>query len=93
VGVTRGKKWRTTTPDPAAPPALGLTDRDFTATAPDQLGVADFTYTRTDQGSLYLAVVIDVFSRMIVGWVAHSGEAGHLFHGKPDNVPVEAGRS
>jgi len=68
VGVTRGKKWRTTTPDPATPPAPDLVERDFTATAPDQLWVADFTYIRTDQGFLYLAVVIDVFSRMIVGW-------------------------
>jgi len=68
VGVTRGKKWRTTTPDPATPPAPDLVERDFTATAPDQLWVADLTYIRTDQGFLYLAVVIDVFSRMIVGW-------------------------
>ena len=51
VGVTRGKKWRTTTPDPATPPAPDLVERDFTATAPDQLWVADFTYSRTDQDS------------------------------------------
>lgn len=68
AGITRGKKWRTTVADPAAPPAPDLVERDFTATAPDQLWVADFTYIRTDQGFLYLAVVIDVFSRMIVGW-------------------------
>ncbi|MGV8083431.1 MAG: IS3 family transposase [Coriobacteriia bacterium] len=67
-GVSRRRKWRTTVPDPAAPPAPDLVKRDFTAHAPDQLWIADFTYVRTDQGFLYLSVVIDVFSRMVVGW-------------------------
>jgi len=68
VGVTRGKKWRTTTPDPAASPAPDLVERDFAATAPDQLWVADLTYVRTWAGFCYAAFVIDMFSRMIVGW-------------------------
>lgn len=68
VGVSRGRKWRTTVPDPAAPPAPDLVRRDFSATAPNQLWIADFTYVPTGQGFLFLAVVIDVFSRMVVGW-------------------------
>lgn len=67
-GVSRGRKWRTTVPDPTAAPAPDLVARDFTATGPDQLWVADFTYVPTGQGFLYLSVVIDVFSRMVVGW-------------------------
>lgn len=68
AGVHLRKHWRTTTADPDAVPAPDLVDRDFTATAPNQLWVADFTYVRTGQGFLYLATVLDVFSRKIVGW-------------------------
>lgn len=68
VGVSRGRKWRTTVPDPAAPPAPDLVCRDFTATSPNQLWIADFTYVPTGQGFLFLSIVIDVFSRMVVGW-------------------------
>ena len=68
VGVMRGKKWRTTVPDPAAAPAPDLVDRAFTATAPNQLWLADITYVPTASGFLYLAVIIDMFSRMVVGW-------------------------
>ena len=68
VGVARGRKWRTTVADPAAAPAPDLVNRDFTAKAPNELWIADFTYVPTGQGVLYLAVVIDVFSRMVVGW-------------------------
>ncbi len=53
---------------PEAPPAPDLVKRAFTATAPDQLWVADITYIPTMAGFLYLAVVLDVFSRRIVGW-------------------------
>ncbi|MEF9412469.1 IS3 family transposase, partial [Rhodococcus sp. IITD102] len=45
-----------------------LVERDFTATAPNQLWVADLTYVRTQSGWVYVAFVLDVFSRMIVGW-------------------------
>jgi putative transposase len=49
-------------------PAPDLVERDFSAAAPDHLWVADITYVSTWAGFLYLAVVLDVFSRRIVGW-------------------------
>ena len=58
----------TTRRDRQAAPALDLVDRNFKADAPDQLWVADITYIPTLSGFLYLAVVLDVFSRKIVGW-------------------------
>ena len=64
----RGKPWRTTIPDPQAQRPSDLVNRDFTAPAPDRLWVGDFTYLRTWEGRLYFAFIIDVFSRMIVGW-------------------------
>jgi len=64
----RGKPWRTTRQDPAGQNAPDLVQRDFTAEAPDRLWVADFTYLRTWQGVVYFSFVIDVFSRMVVGW-------------------------
>jgi putative transposase len=68
VGVTRRKGRGTTRRDPAARPAPDLVDRTFVAERPDQLWVADITYIPTWSGFLYLAVVLDVFSRRIVGW-------------------------
>jgi putative transposase len=70
----RGKPWRTTIADPSAQRASDLVCRDFTAPAPDRLWVGDFTYLRTWEGRLFFAFVIDVFSRMIVGWQL----AGHM---------------
>jgi putative transposase len=67
-GIRRGKKHRTTTSDPKADRAPDLVDRQFTAARPNQLWVADFTYVPTWSGMVYVAFVIDVFSRMIVGW-------------------------
>jgi Transposase and inactivated derivatives len=67
-GSYRRRFRKTTVADESARPAPDLIERDFTATAPNQKWVADFTYVRTWQGWLYLAVVIDVYSRMIVGW-------------------------
>jgi len=64
----RGKPWRTTIADPAAPKRPDLVNRQFTADAPDRLWVGDLTYLRTWEGRLYFAFLIDVFSRMIVGW-------------------------
>jgi transposase InsO family protein len=64
----RGKKWKTTTPDPQAGRRPDLVERDFTATRPDALYVADFTYLRCWEGLVYLAFVIDVYSRRVVGW-------------------------
>lgn len=67
-GVSPRKWARTTVRDEAARPAPDLVNRDFTATGPDQLWVADITYVPTWAGWLYLAVVLDVWSRRIVGW-------------------------
>ena len=67
-GVVRGKKIRTTIPDDLADRPMDLVERDFTATRPNQLWVADLTYVATWIGYVYVAFVIDVFSRMIVGW-------------------------
>ncbi|MFD5775479.1 IS3 family transposase [Streptomyces sp. PDY-4] len=67
-GVIRGRRRRTTIPEPSAPRPPDLVDRDFTASRPDQLWVADMTYVRTWSGGAYVAFVLDVYSRMIVGW-------------------------
>ena len=67
-GVSRRKGVRTTWRGKDAEPAGDLVNRDFTATGPDQLCVADITYIPTWAGFLYLAVVLDVWSRRIVGW-------------------------
>jgi transposase InsO family protein len=67
-GVIRGKVVRTTIADTAAPCPLDRVNRQFTASRPNQLWVADFTYVSTWQGWLYVAFVIDVFARRIVGW-------------------------
>ena len=67
-GVSRRKSARTTIPDKRVRPAADLVDRNFTAERPDQLWVADITYVPTWTGFLYLAVVLDAFSRRIVGW-------------------------
>ena len=69
-GALRGKRVRTTIGDPRDARAADLVDRDFTATAPNQLWVADFTYVATWSGTVYVAFIFDVFSRMIVGWRA-----------------------
>ncbi len=67
-GARRGKRKRTTTSDPSAARPADLVDRQFTATRPNALWVADLTYVRTWMGHCYVALVIDAFSRMIVGW-------------------------
>jgi putative transposase len=68
AGVRRGKIKRTTTRDDAASRPADLVNRQFRAQRPDQLWVCDLTYIRTWAGFAYLALVIDVFSRRIVGW-------------------------
>ncbi|WP_218171482.1 IS3 family transposase, partial [Streptomyces mirabilis] len=67
-GVIRGQRRRTTVAEPSAPRPPDLVDRDVTASRPDQLWVADMTYVRTWPGWVYVAFVLDVYSRMIVGW-------------------------
>jgi putative transposase len=69
-GVRRGKTRRTTTPDATAPRPADLVDRDFSATRPNQLWVADLTYVATWSGFVYVAFIIDAFSRFLVGWQA-----------------------
>jgi putative transposase len=69
-GVRRGKTRRTTTPDETATRPADLVDRDFGAQRPNQLWVADLTYVATWSGFVYVALVIDAFSRFIVGWQA-----------------------
>jgi len=71
-GVRRGKARRTTTPDQAAARPADLVARDFSASRPNQLWVADLTYVATWSGFAYVAFVIDAFSRFIVGWQAAS---------------------
>jgi len=70
----RGKPWRTTIADPRALRAPDLVDRDFTASRPDELWVADFTYLRCWQGTVFFSFVIDAYSRRVVGWQF----AGHM---------------
>jgi transposase InsO family protein len=67
-GVSRGRAWVITTRDAAADPPADLVDRHFRATRPNQLWVADFTCVATWRGFVYVAFVIDVFARRIVGW-------------------------
>lgn len=69
-GAVRGRKTTTTVPDDTAARPLDLVNRTFVATRPNELWVADLTYVATWQGFVYVAFVIDVFSRMIVGWCA-----------------------
>ncbi|MEK6253035.1 MAG: IS3 family transposase [Actinomycetota bacterium] len=64
----RGKPWRTTRPDLQARRRPDLVQRDFTASCPNELWVADLSYLRCWEGLVFFAFVIDAFSRMIVGW-------------------------
>jgi transposase InsO family protein len=67
-GAIRGKVVRTTVADDKAPCPLDRVNRQFKAERPNQLWVSDFTYVSTWQGFVYVAFVIDVFARRIVGW-------------------------
>jgi putative transposase len=74
IGCHRRRPFHTTQRDPVAEPAPDLVQRTFTASAPNQLWIADITSVPTQDGFLYLAVILDVFSRRVVGW----SMAGHL---------------
>ena len=67
-GAVRGRTFKTTVPDDAAVRPADLVNRAFVATRPNQLWVADLTYVATWRGFVYVAFVIDVFARYIVGW-------------------------
>ena len=69
-GVVRGKPKYTTVAGDAAERPRDLVDRNFTASAPNRLWVADLTYVRTWSGFVYVAFITDVYSRMIVAWQA-----------------------
>ena len=95
-GVRRGKHCITTIPDDAAHKPLDLVQRQFTAQRPNQLWVADITYVATWSGFVYVAFVVDVFSRYIVGWralkhmqtdlILDALEQALWFRGKPRGV-------
>ncbi|GJD66915.1 Putative transposase InsK for insertion sequence element IS150 [Methylobacterium frigidaeris] len=70
AGVVRGRRVRTTIPDPAAACPLDRVNRQFKAPRANALWVSDFTYVATWSGFVYVAFVIDVFARRIVGWRA-----------------------
>jgi putative transposase len=71
-GVSRRKQFRTTVRDETARPAPDLVDRQFEVAGPNQLWVADITYVPTWAGFLYLAVVLDAWSRRVIGWAMES---------------------
>src|SRR5690606_11392779 len=68
VGATRGRAWVTTTRPGEGPRPADLVDRQFTATQPNQLWVADFTYVATWTGFAYVAFIVAAFRRRMVGW-------------------------
>ena len=74
-GVVRGKKIITTNPDTSQPCPDDKVNRQFIASRPNQLWVSDFTYVPTWSGTVYVAFVIDVFARRIVGWKASTSMA------------------
>lgn len=77
-GVVRGRRVRTTVPDLLADRPCDLVQRQFTATRPNELWVSDFTYVATWRGFVYVAFVIDVFARRIVGWRASTSMRSDL---------------
>jgi len=78
-GAVRGKTVRTTVSDKAAPCPRDKVNREFRAPAPNRLWVSDFTYVATWTGFVYVAFVIDVFARRIVGWrVSRSAKTGFV---------------
>lgn len=92
-GVVRGRAKRTTIPGKDGARAGDLVNRAFTATAPNQLWVADFTYVRTWAGFTYVAFVIDVFSRKIVGWKADTSMRTDLVTDTLDMAVWSRGRA
>ena len=68
-GCIRGRRKRTTRRDEHAVPAPDLVGRNFAAAAPNKVWTADITYVHTQEGFLYLAFILDVYSRRVVGWL------------------------
>lgn len=91
-GIVRGRKIRTTIPDPAAPCPLDRVNRQFKAPRPNVLWVRDFTYVATWSGFVYVAFVIDAFARRIVGWrVSRTAHAAFVLDGKRCSAPIFCG--
>jgi putative transposase len=95
-GVIQGKSVRTTISDKASPCPLDHVNRQFRAAAPNQLWVSDFTYVATWSGFVYVAFVIDVFARRIVGWrVSRTAHAGFVLDALEqalhERLPVHGG--
>ena len=95
-GVIRGRPVRTTVQDKAAPCPLDHVNRQFHAPAPNRLWVSDFTYVSTWAGFVYVAFVIDVYARYIVGWrVSRTAHAGFVLDALEqaihDRKPVSKG--
>ncbi|MFJ7593478.1 IS3 family transposase [Streptomyces sp. NPDC097617] len=78
TGAVRGKRVITTIPDEKAERALDRVERDFVADAPNRTWVADFTHVATWAGVVYVAFVVDTFSRRIVGWSASTSKETQL---------------
>jgi putative transposase len=78
AGVRRGRKVRTTIPGKDGQRAGDLINRDFTAPAPNRRWVADFTYVATWSGIVYVAFVVDIYSRAVVGWSAATHKRAKL---------------
>jgi putative transposase len=79
-GCHRRRRRATTTSDPSAAPAPDLVDRGFAAPQPDRLWVTDITYVPTRRGFCYLAAVLDVYSRKIVGYAVDDSIATDIVH-------------
>jgi transposase InsO family protein len=95
-GVVRGRPVKTTVSDGKAPCPKDKVNRQFAAERPNQLWVADFTYVATWQGFVYVAFVIDVFARRIVGWrVSRSARTSFVLdaleQALSDRQPVRGG--
>ncbi len=88
VGCHR-RRTRTTVTDPAHAPAPNLVARDFAAPAPDRLWLGDSTYVATSEGWLYLAVLVDAYSRRVIGWAM----ADHLRTELARDAPCGARRA
>ena len=89
-GVRRGRMIRTTIPGkgPGHQRAADLIGRDFTAPALDRRWVADFTYVATLAGTVYVAFVVDIFSRMFTGWGGGPAQARQAGAGRPGHGTV-----
>src|SRR5947207_11895223 len=92
AGARRGKRHRTTVPDPAAARPADLAGRRFSPPAPDRLWVADFTYVATWSAMVYVAFVIDAYSRQILGWRAATTMRTALPWNRPSGPASAAAR-